>query len=176
MQLREMRYAAIVGTEVTVKVNSATEAKAAIKELMKAPRIRYRVEDAAEPGRAAERAHLSLDRALATPHVGGRRVGAHKGEPDLPGSRGGACLVGVRVSPSQPVVHVCTDHLDPQPPAQMRENAEQAHGVRPPRHRDEHAVARLEHPVPGNRASDRRENRRERALHSSADSGTLDRP
>jgi hypothetical protein len=33
MQLREMRYAAIAGTEVTVKVNSAAEAKTAIKEL-----------------------------------------------------------------------------------------------------------------------------------------------
>lgn len=33
MQLRDMRYATISGTEVAVKVNSATEAKAAIKEL-----------------------------------------------------------------------------------------------------------------------------------------------
>lgn len=33
MQLRDMRYATITGTEVTVKVNSDTEAKAAIKEL-----------------------------------------------------------------------------------------------------------------------------------------------
>lgn len=33
MQLREMRFATIVGTEVTVKVNSAAEAKTAIKEL-----------------------------------------------------------------------------------------------------------------------------------------------
>jgi len=33
MQLREMRYATITGTEVKVKVGSATEAKAAIKEL-----------------------------------------------------------------------------------------------------------------------------------------------
>lgn len=33
MQLRPMRYASITGTEVTVKVNSAAEAKAAIKEL-----------------------------------------------------------------------------------------------------------------------------------------------
>lgn len=33
MELREMRFATIVGTEVKVKVNSAAEAKAAIKEL-----------------------------------------------------------------------------------------------------------------------------------------------
>lgn len=33
MQLREMRFARIDGTEVLVEVNSATEAKAAIKEL-----------------------------------------------------------------------------------------------------------------------------------------------
>lgn len=33
MQLREMRYARIEGTEVLVQVNSPTEAKAAIKEL-----------------------------------------------------------------------------------------------------------------------------------------------
>jgi hypothetical protein len=33
MQLREMRFAAISGTEVTVKVHSAVEAKTAIKEL-----------------------------------------------------------------------------------------------------------------------------------------------
>jgi hypothetical protein len=33
MQLREMRFAKIDGTEVLVEVNSATEAKAAIKEL-----------------------------------------------------------------------------------------------------------------------------------------------
>jgi hypothetical protein len=33
MELREMRFATIVGTEVKVKVNSAAEAKTAIKEL-----------------------------------------------------------------------------------------------------------------------------------------------
>lgn len=33
MQLREMRFATIAGTEVTVKVTSAAEAKSAIKEL-----------------------------------------------------------------------------------------------------------------------------------------------
>jgi hypothetical protein len=33
MQLREMRFATITGTEVTVKVGSAGDAKAAIKEL-----------------------------------------------------------------------------------------------------------------------------------------------
>jgi hypothetical protein len=33
MQLRDMQFAKIAGTEVTVKVNSAVEAKSAIKEL-----------------------------------------------------------------------------------------------------------------------------------------------
>lgn len=33
MQLRDMRFATIVGTEVTVKVHSPVEAKSAIKEL-----------------------------------------------------------------------------------------------------------------------------------------------
>ncbi len=45
MQLREMRFATITGTEVTVKVGSAGDAKAAIKEL------RHKKKDFAALGR-----------------------------------------------------------------------------------------------------------------------------
>jgi hypothetical protein len=58
MQLRDMRYASIQGTEVTVKVNSASEAKDAIKELRHKKKevalLRRRVASQLKHARAAE--------------------------------------------------------------------------------------------------------------------------
>lgn len=58
MQLRDMRYATIDGTEVRVQVGSATEAKAAIKELRHKKKevtlLKRRVASELKKARAAE--------------------------------------------------------------------------------------------------------------------------
>lgn len=67
MQLREMRFATIVGTEVTVKVASTAEAKAAIKELRHKKKevglLKRRVAAELKRARAAEaKAEKTADR------------------------------------------------------------------------------------------------------------------